>query len=69
MVYKGGVVQYSKDSKDPKRRLIYNTVVELLKRKTNGEPITIKQIADQVGITRNTVYRIKNEIENKKDTN
>ena len=62
-VYKGGVVQYSKDSKDPKRRLIYNTVVELLRRKANGEPITIKQIADKVGITRNTVYRIKKEIE------
>ena len=61
-IYKGGVVQYSKDSKDPKRRLIYNTVVELLKRKENGEPITIKQIADQVGITRNTVYRIKKEL-------
>ena len=68
-VYKGGVVQYSKDSKDPKRRLIYNTAVEMLKRKENGEPITITQIADQVGITRNTVYRIKNEIENNKDEN
>ena len=68
-VYKGGVVQYSKDSKDPKRRLIYNTVVKMLRRKANGEPITIKQIANQVGITRNTVYRIKNEIKNKKDTN
>lgn len=61
-VYKGGVVQYSKDSKDPQKRLIYNTVVELLKRKENGEPIAIKQIADKVGITRNTVYRIKNEL-------
>lgn len=66
-VYKGGVVQYSKDSKDPKRRLIYNTVIKMLRRKANGEPITIKQIANQVGITRNTVYRIKNEIENNKD--
>ena len=61
-IYKGGVVQYSKDSKDPQKRLIYNTVVELLKRKENGEPIAIKQIADKVGITRNTVYRIKNEL-------
>ena len=70
MRYRGSVVpQYSKDSKDPKRRLIYNTVVELLRRKENGKPITIKQIADQVGITRNMVYRIKNEIENNKDEN
>ena len=68
-IYKGGVIQYSKDSKDPKRRLIYKTVVELLRRKENGEPIAIKQIADQVGITRNTVYRIKREIENNKDLN
>lgn len=58
-IYKGGVVQYSKDSKDPKRRLIYNKVVEMLKRKENGEPITITKIAHKVGITRNTIYRIK----------
>lgn len=68
-VYKGGVVQYSKDSKDPKRRLIYHTVVEMLKRKENGEPITITEIAEQVGITRNTIYRIKNEIKYNKDIN
>ena len=68
-VYKGGVVQYSKDSKDPKRRLIYNTVVELLERKIKDESITITEIANQVGITRNTVYRIKKEIENNKNLN
>ena len=68
-VYKGGVVQYSKDSKDPKRRLIYNTVVELLERKIKCESITITEIANQVGITRNTVYRIKKEIENNKNLN
>lgn len=61
--YKGGVVQYSKDSKNPQRRLVYETVVDLLKRKEAGEAITIKQIADKVGITRNTIYRIKREIE------
>ncbi|CAM4052828.1 recombinase family protein [Catellicoccus marimammalium] len=61
--YKGGVVQYSKDSKNPQRRLIYETVVDMLERKRNGEPITIQQIANHVGITRSTVYRIKKEIE------
>ena len=60
-VYKGGVVQYSKDSKNLQRRL-YNIVVSMLKRKENDEPITIKQNADQVGITRNTTYRIKKEL-------
>lgn len=68
-IYKGSVIQYSKDSKDPKRRLIYHTVVEMLKRKENGEPITITEIANKVGITRNTIYRIKREIEYNKDTN
>lgn len=62
--YKGGIVQYSKDSKNPQRRLVYETVVDLLKRKEAGEAITIKQIADKVGITRNTVYRIKKELNN-----
>ena len=62
-IYKGGVIQYSKDIKDPKRRSIYHTVVEMLKRKENGEPITITEIADKVDITRNTVYRIKNNYE------
>ena len=61
--YKGSMVQYSKDTKNPQRKLIYNTVVSMLKRKANGEPITIKQIADKAGITRNTVYRIKSELE------
>lgn len=61
--YKGGVVQYAKDSKNPQRRLVYETVVDLLTRKEAGEAITIKQIADKVGITRNTVYRIKKELE------
>lgn len=65
--YKGGVVQYSKDSKNPQRRLIYETVVDMLERKRNGEPITIQQIANRVGITRSTVYRIKKEIENNDD--
>ena len=32
-IYKGGVIQYSKDNKDPKRRLIYHKVVEMIKRK------------------------------------
>ena len=68
-IYKGGIIQYSKDSKDPKKRLIYNTVVEMLKRKEKGEPITITEIAHEVGITRNTIYRIKKEIEYNKDTN
>lgn len=56
------MIQYSKDSKDSKKRLIYNTVVEILKRKENGEPITITEIAHKAGITRNTVYRIKKEV-------
>lgn len=41
----------------------------MLKRKENDKPITITEIANKVGITRNTIYRIKKEIKYNKDTN
>ena len=31
--YKGSMVQYSKDTKNPQRKLIYNTVVSMLNEK------------------------------------
>ena len=36
----------------------------MLKHKENGEPITITKIANKVGITCNTIYRIKKEMKN-----
>lgn len=40
----------------------------MLKRKENDKPITITEISNKVGITRNTIYRIK-KIKYNKDTN
>ncbi|KAA0744076.1 recombinase family protein [Bacillus sp. BF2-3] len=58
-VYKGRPTLYSPTAKDPQKRLVYNRVVEML---NNGEAIS--HIAKENGITRQTVYRIKNAISN-----
>ncbi|GAB5807602.1 hypothetical protein JMUB7519_27660 [Staphylococcus aureus] len=53
--YKGRPVLYSPNAKDPQKRIIYHRVVELLEQ---GK--SISTIAKEVGITRQTIYRIKN---------
>lgn len=55
--YKGGTIKYGRNSKDPKNRLVWQTVIEMLyNRKENP---TISGIARKVGISRQQVYRIK----------
>lgn len=56
-VYKGRPILYSPNAKDPQKRIIYNEVVSLLKKN-----MPIAKIAKEVGITRQTVYRIKNSL-------
>ena len=46
---------YSPNAKDPQKRIIYHKVVEMLE-----EGKAISKIAKEVNITRQTVYRIKN---------
>ena len=55
--YKGRPVKYSTDAKDPRDRMTYHVIVNKLKRE---EPI--KKIAEDTGVTRDTVYRIKKEL-------
>lgn len=56
-LYKGGTIKYSANAKDPKNRLIWETVVKMLKSK---EPYySISSIARKAGISRQQVYRIK----------
>ena len=55
-VYKGRPLLYSANAKDPKKRIIYHRVVEMLK-----EGQAISKIAKEVNITRQTVYRIKHD--------
>lgn len=57
-IYKGRPVKYSANAKNPKDRLTYNAIVKLLQKE---EPI--KRIAEETGVTRDTVYRIKSELE------
>ena len=53
-VYKGRPLLYSPNAKDPQKRVIYHRVVEMLE-----EGKGISKIAKDVGITRQTIYRIK----------
>lgn len=55
--YKGRPVKYASDAKNPKDRMTYQVIVNKLKRE---EPI--KKIAEDTGVTRDTVYRIKREL-------
>lgn len=55
-VYKGRPLLYSPNAKDPQKRIIYHRVVEMLE---DGQAIS--KIAKEVNITRQTVYRIKND--------
>ncbi|WP_031545160.1 recombinase family protein [Salinicoccus luteus] len=57
-VYKGRPTLYSPTAKDPQKRLVYHRVVSRLK-----EGIAISKIANEVGITRQTIYRIKNNLD------
>ena len=53
-LYKGGTVKYSKDAKDPKNRLIWETTVSMLK-----DNVSVTEIARRTGLSRQQVYRIK----------
>ncbi|KKI62979.1 MULTISPECIES: recombinase family protein [Staphylococcus] len=57
-VYKGRPLLYSSNAKDPQKRIIYHRVVEMLE-----EGKAISNIAKEVNITRQTVYRIKHDNE------
>lgn len=56
-VYKGRKPWYTADSENPQKRLIYQTIVHELERKT---PIT--QISKKTGVSRPTIYKIKAEL-------
>lgn len=55
--YKGRPMKYAADAKNSKDRMTYQLIVNKLKRE---EPI--KKIAEDTGVTRDTVYRIKSEL-------
>ncbi|WP_271401154.1 recombinase family protein [Salinicoccus roseus] len=57
-VYKGRPVLYSPTAKDPQKRLVYQQVISQLK-----DGVAISKIAKEVGITRQTIYRIKSNLD------
>lgn len=57
-VYKGRPILYAPNARDPQKRLVYHRVVAML-----NDGVAISKIAKEVGITRQTVYRIKNELQ------
>lgn len=59
-IYKGGTIKYSKNAKDPKNRLIWETVVRMLNDEKQTYSIT--EIARKTGISRQQVYRIKSRL-------
>lgn len=61
-VYKGGTIKYGPNSKDPKNKLVWETVVSMLQ---STEPsYSISAIAQKTGISRQQVYRIRDRINN-----
>lgn len=56
-IYKGRPVKYSANAKNPQDRLTYKEIVIMLQ-----EEQPIKKIAEETGVTRDTVYRIKNDL-------
>lgn len=56
--YKGRPLKYTANANNPKDRMIYQVIVSKLKLE---QPI--KKIANETGVTRDTVYRIKNELQ------
>lgn len=57
-IYKGRPKLYSESAKDPQKRAIYRQIVKNL-----AADVAISEIAKELGVTRQTVYRIKKELE------
>ena len=57
--YKGRVIKYGPDAKNPKDKIIWERVVKMLKSKQ----YPISEIARETGLSRSQVYRIKNRLD------
>lgn len=54
-IYRGRPTTYTYDAKDPQKRITYLKIIELLEKET-----PIKRIAEETGVSRPTIYTIKN---------
>lgn len=56
-IYKGKPLEYSSNARNPQKRQIYFSIVEAL-----NNNMSVSKIAKTYGISRKTVYRIKNQL-------
>jgi len=56
-IYKGKPLEYSATARNPQKRQIYFSIVEAL-----NNNMSVSKIAKTYGISRKTVYRIKNQL-------
>lgn len=59
-LYKGRTIKYGPNSKDPRNKLVWETVVNMLQ--STKPTYSISAIAKKVGISRQQVYRIRNRL-------
>ncbi|MFP7306475.1 recombinase family protein [Enterococcus faecalis] len=52
--YKGRPIEYSENSTDPQKRLVFKTVVDML-----NQGVPVAEIAKENGLSRPTIYKIK----------
>ncbi|MCT3316917.1 recombinase family protein [Lacticaseibacillus paracasei] len=64
-VYKGRQREYSAESKNPQKKIVYERIVAMLQDRQQGKQIPITTIAKENGVSRNTVYKISREIQGK----
>lgn len=61
-IYKGGKKIYSNTNSNAQKRIVYQEIVRMLRLRASGDHISIKRIAEKNGVSRGTVYSIKNEL-------
>lgn len=63
--YKGRQPEYTADSKDPGKRLVYREVIKALPAIESGD-LTVHRLAVELGVSRNTIIRIRKQYDQQK---
>lgn len=59
--YKGKQREYSANAKNPVKRMIYNKIVDSIPAIENKQ-VTINGLAEELGISRTLIYRIRKQL-------
>ncbi|MGX6407774.1 recombinase family protein [Lactiplantibacillus plantarum] len=63
-VYRGRSPEYTLESKNPRKKAIYKKIVSILTTNSEDKSVTITEIAKNTGVSRSTIYKIKNNLNN-----